>query len=324
LTTPTSKITARIPPALGLALGVTAASTASTFIRLAQGSMTSLAVAAWRLTIATLILAPFALATRCKEWRALPRREWGLIVASGLLLAVHFYTWITSLALTSVAASVVLVATAPLFVGVISHFLLKERMSRRMVIGMAVALAGSLIIGLADAGEGTHQLTGDLLALLGALAVAGYMLIGRQSRARLSLLGYVFPVYGTAALALMGAALFSGVALTGYSAQVWLWLTLVAVFPQIVGHSSLNWALGHVSATFVALAVLAEPIGSMLLAWFVLHEPPTFSTLAGGALILAGIAAASAKDSPKNRRRTLAKVSEPSSPEPLPGSRTRL
>ena len=275
--------------------------------------MASLAVAAWRLTIATLILAPFALTTRRAEWRTLTRREWGLIIASGLLLAVHFYTWITSLALTSVAASVVLVALAPLFVGAISHFFLKERMSRRMVIGMAVALAGSLIIGLADAGEGAHQLAGDLLALLGALAAAGYMLIGRRSRApqssaaqssaALSLLGYVFPVYGTAALALMGAALFSGVALTGYPAEAWLWLTLVAVFPQIIGHSSLNWALGHVSATFVALAVLAEPIGSTLLAWIVLHEPPTFATLIGGLLILIGIAAASVKPTQEPLRR---------------------
>ena len=302
MTTPSHKTKPAVPSALGLAVGVTAASTASTFIRLAQGSMTSLAVAAWRLTIATLILAPFAVTTRRAEWRTLSRREWGLIVASGLLLAVHFYTWITSLALTSVAASVVLVAVAPLFVGAISHFFLKERMSRRMVIGMAVALAGSLIIGLADAGEGAHQLVGDVLALLGALAVAGYMLIGRRSRARLSLLGYVFPVYGTAALALMGAALFSGVELTGYPAQAWLWLVLVAVFPQIVGHSSLNWALGHVSATFVALAVLAEPIGSTLLAWLVLKEPPTFTTLIGGVLILIGIAAASAKPT---RTRTL-------------------
>ncbi len=268
--------------------------------------MTSLAVAAWRLTIAALILAPFALATCRREWRALSRRDWGLLAVSGLLLAAHFYTWITSLALTSVAASVVLVATAPLFVGAISHFFLKERMSRQMVIGMAVALAGSLIIGLADAGEGTHQITGDVLALLGALAVAGYMLIGRRLRAQetrdvrppLSLLAYVFPVYGTAALALMGAALFSGVTLGGYPAQTWLWLTLMAVFPQIVGHSTLNWALGHVSATFVALAVLAEPIGSTLLAWLILREPPTFSTIIGGVLILIGIMAATAKSSP--------------------------
>jgi len=265
--------------------------------------MPSLAVAAWRLTIATLILAPFALTTqRRAEWRTLTRREWLLIVASGLLLAVHFYTWITSLALTSVAASVVLVATAPLFVGAISHFFLRERMSRRMVLGLGMALAGSFIIGLADAGEGAHQIAGDILALLGALSVAGYMLIGRKLRASqtgeslhppLSLLGYIFPVYGTAALALMGAAVSSGVALGGYPTQAWLWLALVAIFPQIVGHSALNWALGHVTATFVALAALAEPIGSTLLAWLVLREPPAFSTLLGGVLILIGIIGAS-------------------------------
>ncbi len=279
--------------------------------------MASPAVAAWRLTIATLILAPFAL-TRCRgEWRRVERREWGLIVASGLLLAAHFYTWIFSLALTSVAASVVLVSIAPLFVGVISHFFLKERMSRQMMIGLAIALAGSLIIGLADAGEGTHQVAGDLLAVFSALAVAGYMLIGRklrapQSTAAMSLLGYVFPVYGTAALALMGAASFGGVPLTGYPAEAWLWLVLVAVFPQIVGHSALNWALGHVSATFVAIAVLGEPIGSTLLAWIILHEPPTLSTLIGGLLILTGIITASAKS-------TLAKVCEQSSPKPSQG-----
>ena len=295
MTTPSYKAKPALPPALGLAVGITAASTASTFIRLAQGTMSSLAVAAWRLTIASIILTPFALATRREEWHKLTRRELALAVASGLILAAHFYTWITSLALTTVAASVVLVAVAPLFVGVISHFFLQERMSRQMAVGMAVALAGSLIIGLGDAGGGAHQITGDLLALLGALTVAGYMLIGRKLRARLSLLGYIFPVYGTAAVALMGLALISGVTLTGYPAQAWLWLALVAIFPQIVGHSALNWALGHVSATFVALAVLAEPIGSTLLAWIILKEPPTFSTLVGGPLILIGIAAASAK-----------------------------
>ena len=283
------------PPAFGLAIGVTAASTASTFIRLAQGSMSSLAVAAWRLALASLILAPFALAASRAEWRKLTWREWGLVIASGVILALHFYTWITSLALTSVAASVVLVATAPLFVGVISHFFLKERISRQMVIGLGVALVGSAIIGLGDAGKGAHRMAGDLLALLGALAVAGYMLIGRKLRARLSLLGYVFPVYGTAAVVLMAAALLSGVVLTGYPTQAWVWLALVAIFPQIVGHSALNWALGHVSATLVALAVLAEPIGSTLLAWLILHEPPAPATLIGGALILVGIVAASAK-----------------------------
>lgn len=285
----------KIPPVLILAVGIVASSTASTFIRMAQGTMSSLAVAAWRLTIASVILAPFALTTCREEWRKLSRREWALAIASGLILAVHFYTWITSLALTSVAASVVLVATAPLFVGVISHLFLKERMTRPMAMGMALALVGTAVIGLGGTSKGTHHLTGDLLALTGALAGAGYLLIGRRLRARLSLLGYVFPVYGTAAVALMALALLTGVPLTRQPPQTWLWLVLMALFPQIVGHSSLNWALGHLPTAFVALALLAEPIGSTLLAWLVLREPPAPIALTGGLLILAGIAVASVK-----------------------------
>lgn len=287
-----------IPPALVLTIGITATSMASTFIRLAQGTMSSLSVAAWRLTIASIILAPFALTTCRDAWRKLTRREWLLAIASGLILAVHFYTWITSLALTSVAASVVLVATTPLFVGVISHFALKERLTRAVTVGMAIALIGSIVIGLGDVGVGTHRVAGDLLALAGALAGAGYLLIGRHLRTRLSLLAYIFPVYGTAAVALMALALLSDVSLNGQPALTWLWLVLMAVFPQIVGHSSLNWALGHLPTAFVALALLAEPIGSTLLAWIVLHEPPAPSAIIGGLLILAGIEVATAKKLP--------------------------
>ncbi len=136
-----------IPPHLGLAIGVLAASTASTFIRLAQGAVHPLAVAAWRLTLASLILAPLALRSHRQELRSFDRREWLLAVGAGLLLALHFATWITSLALTSVAASVVLVSTHPLFVGVISHLFLRERLSRATAMGLAVALIGSTIIG---------------------------------------------------------------------------------------------------------------------------------------------------------------------------------
>lgn len=282
-------VTQRIPPVLGLVIGVLAVSTASTFIRLAQASIPSLAVAAWRLTIASLLLAPLAL-TRCRaEWRALSRRQWGWAIASGVILAIHFYTWITSLELTSVAASVVLVTTAPLFVAVISHFVLDERLTLPVIIGLVVALVGSIVIGVGDLSGGGHQLAGDGLALIGAVAVALYMLIGRSLRARLSLLGYIFPVYGTAALTLMSLALLSGTPLTGYPSRVWLWLALMALIPQIVGHSSLNWALGHLPATYVSLSVLLEPIGSTLLAWLILAEPPTWAAVIGGALILAGV-----------------------------------
>ena len=289
--------TRRFPPWLGLLIGILAVSTASTFIRLAQTEANSLAIAAWRLTLASLVLAPIAL-TRCHaELRALTRREWLLAGCAGLMLTGHFASWITSLALTSVAASVALVSTSPLFVGVIAHFILKERLTRPMLLGLLVAMLGSVIIGLSDAGLGTHQLSGDLLALVGALTAAGYFLIGRKLRARLSLLAYVFPVYATAAVGLLIAALFSGAPLTGYSPAVWLWLALMALGPQVIGHSALNWALGRLSVTYVTLAVLAEPIGSAALAWWILKESPTPATLTGGALVLVGIVLASLRPS---------------------------
>lgn len=289
-----------VPAHLGLLTGVVAASTASTLIRLAQGGGAApLAVAAWRLTLASLVLAPFALITRRAELRSLTAREWGLAVGSGILLAIHFASWITSLALTSVAASVVLVSSSPLFVGLASHLLLGERLTRSMAIGLIVATVGAAVIGLGDVGRGTHRLVGDLLALVGSLAIAGYFLIGRRLRARLSLLGYVFPVYTTAAAILMAVSLLARVPLGGYPTSTWIWLLAIALGPQIVGHSLLNWALRHLSATYVTLAALGEPIGSAVLAWLVLNELPSPAALVGGGLVLAGIAVASRRPGPR-------------------------
>jgi len=283
---------------LGVGLGVTTVSTAAILIRLAQAEIPSLAIAAWRLTLATLILAPIALVMRRSELRTLTRREWGSAVVSGLFLAVHFATWIASFAYTSVAASVVLVSTSPLFVGLASYVLLRERLSRGMVTAFIVAIAGSLLIGLGDLGEGTNRLWGDVLALVGAVAAAGYFFIGRRLRVRLSLLAYVFPVYGTAALVLMALLLLSGLPVVPHHPQTWLWLLLMALGPQILGHSSLNWALRYLSATYVTLATLGEPIGSTLLAWWLLGEQPSPWAVVGGVLVLAGITFASRAERP--------------------------
>ncbi len=284
-----------LPPTLGLVIGISAVSTASTLVRLAQVHMSPLTIAAWRLTIASTILAPFALATQRRAWRELDRRMWALMLASGVILALHFYTWIASLSMTSVAASVVLVTTHPIFVGILSHFILHERLSRSMVIGMFIAFVGSFIIGMEDLGQGTHRLMGDLLALVGGLAMAIYMLIGRRLRADLSLLGYIFPVYGTAAVVLMATALLTRATMWGFAPLTWVWILLMALFPQIVGHSSFNWALAHLPATYVSLTILAEPIGSVLLVWLILKEPPTWASVIGGILILGGIVLASRK-----------------------------
>jgi drug/metabolite transporter (DMT)-like permease len=278
---------------LGVGFGVIVVSTAAILIRLAQAEIHSLVVAAWRLTLATLILTPFALVKVRSELRTLTRRQWRSVLLSGLLLAIHFATWITSLAYTSVTASVALVWTSPIFVALGSHLFLGERLTREMVIALVVAIGGGVVIGVGDLGEGTHRLFGDVLAVMGAIAGAGYLLIGRRLRARLSLLGYVYPVYGTAALVLMAVMLVSGLPRVPQRSETWLWLTLMALGPQILGHSSLNWALRYLSATYVTLATLGEPIGSTLLAWWLLGERPTLWAVLGGLLILSGIVVAS-------------------------------
>jgi drug/metabolite transporter (DMT)-like permease len=278
---------------LGVGVGVLAVSTAATLIRLAQTGMHSLSIAAWRLALASLILAPVALTARRSELHTLTRREWGYVLGAGLLLALHFATWISSLAYTSVMASLVLVTTHPIFVGLASHMLLRERLSQGMVAALVIAIAGSVIIGLGDLGEGSHRLWGDVLALLGGVMAAGYFLIGRRLRARLSLLAYVFPVYCTAAVVLVLVVLLSGLPVLPGHPGTWLWLLLMALGPQILGHSSLNWALRYLSATYVTIAVLGEPIGATLLAWWLLGERPSYWALAGGLLILVGIVVAS-------------------------------
>jgi len=280
-------------PYLGVGVGVVTASTAAILIRLAQAEAHSLTIAAWRLTLAALVLTPVVLGGRREELRGLARRDWISALLSGLLLALHFASWISSLAHTSVAASVVLVSASPIFVGLASHLLLRERLSRTIVTALAITVAGSALIGLGDLRGSTHRLWGDMLALGGAVAGAGYFVIGRRLRARLSLLAYVFPVYTTAAVILLVFVLVSGLPATPNQPQTWLWILLMALGPQILGHSSLNWALRYLSATYVTIATMGEPIISSLLAWWLLKEAPSAWAVVGGALILAGIAIAS-------------------------------
>ncbi len=285
-------------PYLGLGIGVFTVSSAAILIRLAQAEAHSLTVAAWRLLLATAILTPIALLRGRQELVALTKGQRWRVLLSGLLLAIHFLCWMTSLSLTSVAASVVLMSTHPIFAALGSYLLLGERLGARTGAALAIALLGSAVIAIGDARQGGHQLVGDLLALAGGISAAGYFLIGRDLRSRLSLIGYVYPVYGSAALILVCALLVSGLPTVPQQLPTWVWLGLMAVGPQIVGHSALNWALRYLSATFVTLATLGEPVGSTLLAWWLLGEAPTLWALGGGGLILAGIVLASRAERP--------------------------
>jgi len=279
-----------VPPLLGIVVGIAAVSSASILIRFAQREAPSLVIATARLTLASLILAPLALTRYRAEYRQLTRADGWLAVFSGIFLALHFATWISSLEYTTVASSVVLVSASPLFVAIASWLFLREKAGRPVILGLGVALAGGVIVGLTDrGGVMRNALLGDVLALGGALAVTGYWIIGRRLRARLSLVPYIAIVYGTAAVTLV---LMTGVAqqtLVGYSPSVYLCFLLLALGPQLLGHSSFNWALAHLPATFVSVATLGEPIGSTILAYLILRETPTPLKIVGAALILVGI-----------------------------------
>ena len=282
----------RIGSSIVLITGIIAVSAASILIRSAQTEAPSLVIAAYRLAVASLVVVPMAMWRHQDELHRLRAREWLLMAVAGIFLALHFATWVTSLEYTSVTSSVVLVTTSPLWVAVASWFLLREKLTRPIIFGLFVAVVGGFIIGLGDTTQGSRSapLLGDFLALLGAFMVTGYWLIGRRMRSSQSLTAYVAIVYGTAALVLLMMVGVARQSLSGYDPIIYLWLVLLALVPQLIGHSSFNWALARLPAVSVAVATLGEPIGASILAYFLLGEAPTTLTILGAALVLTGIA----------------------------------
>ncbi len=297
-----------VSPYIGLLLGIGAVSTASIFIRLAQGEAPSLVIAAGRLAFASLIIFPFAISSLSKELKNQSRNTIALLILAGVFLGFHFATWITSLEFTTVASSVVIVTTAPLWVAVFSPLFLKEKITRWIVLGLLISLVGSVIVGIngvcqIDGGNFQCQqlfslakdkmFAGNILAFLGALLSAGYLMVGRRVRNSLSLISYTFVVYSIAAVVLILMVIFTGQRITGLSSDTYLFIIALALIPQLIGHSSFNWALKYLSATLVSIALLGEPIGTIILAFIFLKESPTILEIVGGGLILTGIFVAS-------------------------------
>lgn len=299
---------AMFPPVLVLVFGVLAVSTSSILVRLAQNDAPSLVIAAYRLTLASIALAPVALTRHRRELLDLKAVEIILALISGSFLAIHFAAFISSLEYTSVASSVVLATSTPLWVALLAPIILKEPLTRPLFTGMVLALIGSGIVGFSDvctwsnyrlacppmqAFMGNQSLRGNFLALSAAWMAVGYLFIGRRLRAKVSLVAYIFLVYGMAAVILDLILILAGISPTGYPPQTYLWFIMLALVPQLLGHSTYNWALGHLSATYVSIAVIGEPIGSTILAYFILKEAPSVIELFGAILILAGIFLAS-------------------------------
>jgi drug/metabolite transporter (DMT)-like permease len=280
-----------------LFVGVLAMSSAAIFIRILQADgIPSLVIAAYRLTVATLVLTIPAINQQAwKDYAKLNKSELGILVLSGGILGLHFAAWVTSLTHTSIISSLVLVTTTPIWTSLAAPLILRERTPGLTWIGIMVAIVGGVVIGLAN-WSGTQSLSffGDMLALSGAILMAAYLLIGRTVRSRISLVPYLWIVYGTAALVLLVWSLIRGLAVFGYPPHSLVWLIALGLIPQLIGHTAANYAVRHLSTTLVAITILGEPIGSTLLGIWILKEMPDDPRqVIGGVLIMAGIVLAS-------------------------------
>ena len=280
-------------PYLTLSLAVVFVSFGAILVRLAAAP--PLAVSFYRVALASVLLLPFAGRDARRSWAALDGRQRLLLIGSGLALALHFATWIASLSYTTVASSVLLVNTAPLFAIALSRVFLRERPSATVLAAIPLAFLGAALIAYGDWTGSPGSLLGNGLAVAGAVTVALYQVIGRGLRDALPLNAYVLAVWGTAALALAALARGAGVLLGGYPTRTWAIFLALAVVPTLGGHGLVNKSLRAVPAPTVGLFLLGEPVIASLLAWLLFRETPGAWTLAGGAIVLAALGVVAAR-----------------------------
>ncbi|RNC72193.1 MAG: DMT family transporter [Desulfuromonadales bacterium] len=276
-----------INPYLAVLVGVFAVSFSALFVRLSTAP--PMMIATYRLLFTLLLLVPFSAAERFAGVRQMSRRQLWLAAASGVFLALHFVTWFTSLNYTSVASSVVIVTTQPVFVVLGAWLFFREKVPRLALLGGALAISGSFVIGAGDFQVGMRAFVGDLLALAAAVLVSGYILIGRRLRGSVELTGYTFVTYGASTLVLVVASTAARVPFYPYPTHDWIIFLALAAICTVLGHTVFNWVLRYVQASVVSVSILGEPIGAIILASIFLGESPTVRQMIGGSLIFAGL-----------------------------------
>lgn len=289
---------------IAIFVAVASISAAAILIRFALGeAMPPVLIAGSRLFIATVVLTPITLTRFWSHIQQLTRKEFILASISGIFLAIHFLAWVSSLQYTTVLVSVVIVTTGPIWVAILEVIFLRIQLSRLVVIGLVIALAGGIFIGLSghggDAGttlavaESDTTIIGALLSWIGAMAVAVYMLIGRKLRAKLPVIPYIWLVYGIATIVMLVVLLFTSTPVFGFNMEGYLVLLAMGLVPQLIGHSSLNYVLEYFPATFVSMFTQLEPIGSAMLAVILFNELPPPQQIIGSAIIIFGVLLAS-------------------------------
>lgn len=282
----------RTPPKAALGVAILAVSTSAILVRWSDAPAAVLAF--YRVLLTTLLVAPFLLTRYRGDLTAFERRDLLVATLTGAALAVHFAAYFESLTWTSVAASVTLVQSQPLFVAVGAALALNERIGARKAAGIAISITGMAAMSAGDllagaAVQGARPLYGNALAVLGAVMAAIYVLVGRSLRQRVALVPYVLVVYAACTVTLLGIALLQGLPLLGYGRREWLLFFALAVGPGLFGHTLVNWALEHLESAVVSVSLLGEPVGATILALALLSEVPGPTTIAGGIVVLAGI-----------------------------------
>lgn len=281
----------RVSPTLGLIVAISAISGGAILIRWSRAP--SAVAAFYRVLFTTVPLVPLAVWRYRDQFGRISRRDLVFATLSGIALAVHFAAWFESLSWTSVAASVTLVQAQPVFVGLGAWLVLRERVTQRMAVGIAVAVSGMVAMSVVDlitgVRVGPRPLYGNALALVGAVMAAGYVLAGRSLRQRVAVIPYVVVVYSVCTVTLLGIVVYEGHALAGYPYREWLLFAGLAVGPGLLGHTVINWALAHLESSVVSVSLLGEPVGATILAAVFLSESPTTYTIAGGVVVLVGI-----------------------------------
>ena len=279
----------RVNAYLALIPGVIALSTSAIFVKLADAP--SSVTAFYRLFLTALVLTPFLLFDRSKraEIRGLRPRQLGLIVLSGLLLAIHYVMWFESLHYTSVSSSTVLVSLQPLFSMLYGFLFLRERPGRSAIIGCLIAIAGCCVIGWGDFQVHAGALLGDILALAAAGVISLYFLIGQIVRKDLSAVAYSVPGYFSSSVFLLAYALLRGDALSGYPASTWASFAGLALISTVGGQFVFTLLLKNISATAVTMSILGEPVGTCILAFLILRERIAARQFFGIVVILGGL-----------------------------------
>lgn len=276
-----------IHPYFPIIIGVISVALSAIFVKLATADAG--VIAFYRMLFSVLLMLPLFLMKYRKELLVFTKRDWIFSSIAGIFLAFHFILWFESLNYTSVASSTVLVTLQPIFAFVGTYFFFKEKLSMKTILSAVIAISGSIIISWSDFQLSGTAFYGDMLALAGCAFITAYLLFGQEVRKRLSLITYTFVLYAISTITLFFYVLVKGESFGPYSSTDWFWFFMLALIPNLLGHSLFNWAVKWVSTNVISIAILFEPVGASILAYYIFHETLTSAQIIGGIIVIAGI-----------------------------------